>query len=36
VRKAPPLVGEDNDHVYGEILGLSRAEITRLRSEGAI
>ncbi|KRC51978.1 LysR family transcriptional regulator [Leifsonia sp. Root227] len=36
VRKAPPLAGEDNDYVYGAILGLSADEIDRLRHEGAI
>ncbi|MGV9887110.1 CaiB/BaiF CoA transferase family protein [Streptomyces sp. NPDC003395] len=36
VRKAPPLVGEDNDHVYGELLGRSEEEIARLKSLGVI
>ncbi|MFC4564824.1 CaiB/BaiF CoA transferase family protein [Nocardiopsis mangrovi] len=36
VRKAPPQVGEDNDHVYGTILGRSAEEIHRLRAEGVI
>jgi crotonobetainyl-CoA:carnitine CoA-transferase CaiB-like acyl-CoA transferase len=36
VRKAPPVVGEDNDHVYREILGMSAEEVQRLREEGAI
>ncbi|MEU6719034.1 CoA transferase [Nonomuraea sp. NPDC046802] len=36
VRKPPPLVGEDNAYVYGELLGLDEAEIDRLRTEGAI
>ena len=36
VRKAPPTVGEDNDHVYRTILGISAADIDRLRSSGAI
>ncbi len=36
VRKAPPLAGEDNDWVYGTVLGLSTQEIQRLREEGAI
>ncbi len=36
VRKAPPLVGEDNDRVYGELLGFSPAEIEELRASGAI
>jgi hypothetical protein len=29
-------LGEHNDHVYGEILGLSPAEIDELRNEGVI
>lgn len=36
VRKAPPLVGEDNDDVYSRILGMSPVEITGLRESGAI
>ncbi len=36
VRKAPPIVGEDNDRVYGGLLGLSRGEIAALRASGAI
>ncbi|MFL5669306.1 MAG: CaiB/BaiF CoA transferase family protein [Chloroflexota bacterium] len=36
VRKAPPTVGEDNDHVYGTILGMTSTEIDVLRSSGAI
>jgi crotonobetainyl-CoA:carnitine CoA-transferase CaiB-like acyl-CoA transferase len=36
VRKAPPTVGEDNDHVYGDLLGLSAERIAKLRAEGAI
>ncbi len=31
-----PLLGEHNDYVFGEILGLSEAELAELRSEGAI
>jgi len=29
-----PLLGQDNDYVYGELLGMSRREITRLAREG--
>jgi crotonobetainyl-CoA:carnitine CoA-transferase CaiB-like acyl-CoA transferase len=29
-------LGQDNDEVYGRILGLSEAEIVRLREEGVI
>lgn len=36
VRKAPPTAGEDNAYVYGEVLGLARAEIEELRATGAI
>jgi crotonobetainyl-CoA:carnitine CoA-transferase CaiB-like acyl-CoA transferase len=36
IRKAPPLAGEDNDRVYGELLGMSDEEIAVLRAEGAI
>lgn len=36
VRKAPPMVGEDNDHVYGDVLGFNPAEIAELRASGAI
>jgi len=36
VRKAPPTVGEDNDHVYGEVLGLSGEDIAALRGSKVI
>ncbi|MFJ6651736.1 CaiB/BaiF CoA transferase family protein [Microbacterium sp. NPDC091313] len=36
VRKAPPSVGEDNEHVYRDILGFDEDEIAALREEGAI
>lgn len=36
VRKAPPVVGEDNDRIYGDLLELSSAEIADLRASGAI
>jgi crotonobetainyl-CoA:carnitine CoA-transferase CaiB-like acyl-CoA transferase len=36
LRKAPPLVGEDNDRVYAELLGFSAAEMEELRASGAI
>lgn len=36
IRKAPPLVGEDNDEIYGRVLGLNEAEIRSLRDDGAI
>ena len=34
--RAGPMLGQDNDHVFGEILGLDAGEIERLRREGAI
>lgn len=36
IRKAPPTVGEDNDHVYKELLGFDDDELERLRAAGAI
>jgi crotonobetainyl-CoA:carnitine CoA-transferase CaiB-like acyl-CoA transferase len=36
IRKAPPRVGEDNCHVYRDILQLSEEEFEALREEGAI
>lgn len=36
IRKAPPLVGEDNLFVYREVLGLDEAEVQRLRDDGVI
>ena len=36
IRKAPPTVGEDNDRIYGELLGFSPAEIAQLRASGAV
>ena len=36
IRKASPLLGEDNNYVYGELLGLSQEEIQDLAKEGAI
>ncbi len=32
----PPAAGEHNDHVFGELLGLSAGEIAELSSEGVI
>jgi len=34
--RAAPLLGQDNDYVYGELLGLSKAELTELRKQGII
>lgn len=36
VRKAPPTAGEDNDRVYGGLLGMPEEEIAHLRRTGAI
>jgi crotonobetainyl-CoA:carnitine CoA-transferase CaiB-like acyl-CoA transferase len=36
VRKAPPLVGEDNDRVYRDVLGFTEREVAQLRADGAI
>ena len=36
VRKAPPMVGEDNEDVYRRILGFDDDQIRLLREEGAI
>lgn len=36
VRHGAPTVGEHNDYVYGEILGLAAKEVLRLRKEGII
>ena len=34
IRKAAPRLGEDNEHVFGELLGLSREEMAELEMEG--
>lgn len=34
--RAAPLLGQDNDYVYGKLLGLSTDELTRLREQGVI
>ncbi|HJN50423.1 MAG: CoA transferase [Pseudomonadales bacterium] len=36
MRKASPCLGEDNDYVFGELLGLSDRDIDALREDGAI
>jgi benzylsuccinate CoA-transferase BbsF subunit len=36
IDRAAPLLGADNEYVFGEILGLSAAEIGGLRDEGVI
>jgi len=34
--RAAPLLGQDNENVYGELLGLSEAELTGLKKQGVI
>ena len=34
--RAAPIHGQDNDYVYGELLGMSKAEMTDLRQQGII
>ena len=36
IARAAPLLGQDNDEVFGGILGLTDAEIGALRAEGVI
>jgi len=36
IRKAPPLVGEDSDYIYGELLGYDADTIQGLRDRGVI
>jgi formyl-CoA transferase len=36
VRRGAPLLGEHNDEVYCELLGLSPATVARLREDGTI
>ena len=36
MRRGAAVLGEDNDYVYGELLGLSEREIAELAAEGVI
>jgi hypothetical protein len=36
VDRGAPCYGEDNDYVYGELLGMSSKEIARLGDDGVI
>ena len=36
ISKAAPTLGEDNDYVFGEILGLTQSEIGALRADKVI
>ena len=35
-RRAAPASGQDNDHVYGELLGMSEGELAGLRQKGIV
>ncbi len=35
-RRAAPLKGQDNDYVYGELLGIGREELAELKQQGII
>jgi crotonobetainyl-CoA:carnitine CoA-transferase CaiB-like acyl-CoA transferase len=35
-RAAPSSIGQDNDAVYGEVLGMSAGEIADLKARGVI
>ncbi len=34
--RAAPVLGQDNDHVYGKLLGLSRDELAELKKQGVV
>jgi len=34
--RSAPLLDQDNDYVYGELLGMSKAELARLKEQGVI
>ncbi|MFQ5856299.1 MAG: CaiB/BaiF CoA transferase family protein [Anaerolineae bacterium] len=36
IRRPSPCLGEHNDYVFGELLGMSRAEIEQLEAEGVL
>ena len=36
IRKASPLLGEDNEEVFGGLLGMSKEEIEKLKDEEII
>jgi crotonobetainyl-CoA:carnitine CoA-transferase CaiB-like acyl-CoA transferase len=35
-RRAAPILGQDNDYVYGKLLGMGEGELARLRQQGVI
>jgi len=36
IDRGAPIYGEDNEYVYGDLLGLSTHEISKLRDDGVI
>jgi benzylsuccinate CoA-transferase BbsF subunit len=36
IERGGPCLGADNDYVFGQLLGRSRAELDELRAEGVI
>ena len=36
IHNPAPLLGQDNEKVYGQLLGLSREQLKELKSEGVI
>lgn len=36
IRSAPPTLGQHTDDILGDILGMSEAEIGRLKGEGVV
>jgi crotonobetainyl-CoA:carnitine CoA-transferase CaiB-like acyl-CoA transferase len=36
IQRGAPVLGADNDYVYGELLGLSAGELASLRDEGVV
>ena len=34
--RPPPLLGQHNDYVFGEILGMSRDELQAMKANGAL
>jgi crotonobetainyl-CoA:carnitine CoA-transferase CaiB-like acyl-CoA transferase len=36
LRRGPPCLGEDNESVLGDVLGMSAADVAALAAEGAL